>query len=60
MIGEAYCKVKILDQRIPRATREHVTLNHLESRTLSFTVPTVYHHDESEGRYYIFISKFKV
>lgn len=57
MMGEAFFKVKILDERIPRATREHVTLNHLRNRSLSFTIPEVHHHAEFNGRYYIFMSK---
>lgn len=57
MIGEAFCKVRILDQRIPHATREHVTLNQPKSRSLSFAIPEIHHHAEFEGRYCIFLSK---
>jgi serine/threonine protein kinase len=53
-IGDAFCKVKILD---PDATREHVTLDYLHNkRPLSFATPDVYYHAEYDGRYYIVLS----
>ncbi|KAG9230586.1 hypothetical protein BJ875DRAFT_507203 [Amylocarpus encephaloides] len=56
-IGEAFCKVKILDQFV---TREHVTLSYLHERdSLSFAAPHVYHHVEYDGRYYIFLSRLR-
>lgn len=53
-IGEIFCKVKILD---PGATREHVTLEYLSKRSLSFAVPEVYYHAEYDDRYYIILSR---
>ena len=56
-VGEAYCKVKILE---PKTTREHVTLEYLhQKRPLSFAIPdTVYYHAEGiNDRYYIIVSK---
>jgi aminoglycoside phosphotransferase len=54
-IGDAFCKVKILD---PDTTREHVTLNYLHhKRPLSFAIPKVHYHAEYDGRYYIILSK---
>jgi aminoglycoside phosphotransferase len=54
-IGDAFCKVKILD---PNATREHVTLNYLhERRPLSFAIPEVHYHAEHDGRYYLILSR---
>ena len=54
-IGDAFCKVKIID---PSATREHVTLDYLcNRRPLSFATPDVYYHAEYDGRYYIILSK---
>ncbi|KFY38223.1 hypothetical protein V494_04480 [Pseudogymnoascus sp. VKM F-4513 (FW-928)] len=53
-IGEAFCKVKVLDSG---ATREHVTLHYLHNkRPLSFAIPDVYYHAEHDGRYYIILS----
>jgi hypothetical protein len=53
-IGDAFCKVKILD---PDATREHVTLDYLyNKRPLSFATPYVHYHAEYDGRYYIVLS----
>lgn len=59
-IGDAFCKVKILDSN---ATREHVTLNYLHNKRLlnkhllSFAIPDVHYHAEYDGRYYIVLSK---
>lgn len=53
-IGEAFCKVKVLDSG---ATREHVTLCYLHNkRPLSFAIPDVHYHAEYDGRYYIILS----
>jgi hypothetical protein len=53
-IGDAFCKVKILD---PDATREHVTLDYLHNkRPLSFATPYVHYHAEYDGRYYLVLS----
>ncbi|KAF5021480.1 hypothetical protein F66182_6480 [Fusarium sp. NRRL 66182] len=54
-IGDAFCKVKILD--VPDATREHVTLAWLHQRTWSFAIPDVLYHAEYDGRYYIILSR---
>ncbi len=55
-IGEsAFCKVKIITT--PEATREHVTLSWLHQHAWSFAIPTVFHHAEFDGRYYIFLSR---
>lgn len=54
--GEAFIKVKAVT--IPEATREHATLGFLHRRgPLSFDIPEVYHHSESDGRYYIVLSR---
>ncbi|KAH7333444.1 hypothetical protein BKA65DRAFT_460222 [Rhexocercosporidium sp. MPI-PUGE-AT-0058] len=54
-IGNAFCKVKILDLG---ATREHVTLDYLHNkRPLSFETPDVHYHAEYDGRYYIVLSR---
>ncbi|APA09042.1 hypothetical protein SS1G_02915 [Sclerotinia sclerotiorum 1980 UF-70] len=54
-IGDAFCKVKILD---PDATREHVTLDYLyKRRPLSFAIPDVHYHAENDGRYYIILGR---
>ena len=53
-VGDAFCKVKILD---PCATREHVTLNYLYNKRLSFATPNVHYHAEHDGRYYIILSR---
>lgn len=54
-IGDAFCKVKIID---PSATREHVTLNFLHhKKPHSFTIPQVHHHTEYDGRYYVILSR---
>ncbi|KAI1496124.1 kinase-like domain-containing protein [Biscogniauxia marginata] len=54
-IGDAFCKVKILD---PGATQEHVTLEYLhDKRPLSFATPDVHYHAEYDGRYYIILSR---
>ena len=53
-IGDAFCKVKILD---PGTTREHVTLDYLHNkRPISFATPDVHYHAEYDGRYYIILS----
>jgi serine/threonine protein kinase len=54
-IGEAYCKVRVLD--VPDATREHITLAWVHQQTWSFSVPEVLHHAEFDGRYYIILSR---
>ncbi|KLU86686.1 hypothetical protein MAPG_05698 [Magnaporthiopsis poae ATCC 64411] len=59
-IGEAYCKVHILDRRIPRAIREHVTLDRVKKRHPSFIIPEVHHYAEFDGRSYLFASKVHV
>ena len=54
-IGDAFCKIKILD---PGATREHVTLEYLHKKLpLSFAIPDVHYHAEHDGRYYIVLSR---
>ncbi|KAF7871875.1 hypothetical protein EAF04_003982 [Stromatinia cepivora] len=54
-IGDAFCKVKILD---PDATREHVTLDYLHKKhPLSFAIPDVHYHTEYDGRYCIILSR---
>lgn len=53
-VGDAFCKVKILDRC---ATREHVTLNYLNNKRLSFATPNVHYHAEHDGRYYIIVSR---
>ncbi|CAG8982697.1 hypothetical protein HYALB_00000978 [Hymenoscyphus albidus] len=56
-IGDAFCKVKILDQY---ATREHITLNYLREKSpLGFAIPEVHHHAEYDGRYYVFLSRLR-
>jgi hypothetical protein len=35
------------------ATREHVTLQALHQRNVTFAIPEVLYHGEWEGRYYI-------
>lgn len=50
-VGEAFVKVK---EVLPGATREHVTLQYLLNKKMSgFKIPRVYHHWESDGKYYI-------
>lgn len=54
-IGNAFCKVKILD---PDATREHITLDYLHKKpSLSFAIPDVHYYAEYNGRYYIILSR---
>jgi hypothetical protein len=53
-IGDAFCKVKILD---PDVTREYVTLDYLHNkRPLSFATLYVHYHAEYDGRYYLVLS----
>lgn len=53
-IGEAFCKVKVLNSA--NSTREHVTLQYLHKRSLSFAIPDVHYHAEYDSRYYIILS----
>ncbi|KAJ8063238.1 hypothetical protein OCU04_008471 [Sclerotinia nivalis] len=54
-IGDALCKVKILD---PNATREHITLDYLHNKhPLSFAIPDVHYYTEYDGRYDIILSR---
>ncbi len=55
LVGEAVCKVKMLDDD---ATREHRTVHYLRGKKkLSFAVPDTYYHGEHDGRYYIILSR---
>ncbi|KAK3291156.1 kinase-like domain-containing protein [Chaetomium fimeti] len=54
--GEAFIKIQNLTD--PKSTREHVTLDFLQrKKPLEFKIPTVLHHGEWEGRYYLFLSR---
>ncbi|KAK4893950.1 hypothetical protein LTR27_007756 [Elasticomyces elasticus] len=54
-IGNAYCKIKILE---PHTTREHVTLEYLQTRApLSFAIPRVIYQTEFDSLYCIVLSK---
>ncbi|KAK4197628.1 hypothetical protein QBC40DRAFT_101337 [Triangularia verruculosa] len=57
IIGEAVLKARRLQKMFLPATREHVTLNELKKRSLSFAIPEVYHHAEFDDRYYLFQSR---
>jgi hypothetical protein len=56
-LGEAFCKVRILD--VPEATREHVTLAwlHEPERTWSFEMSKVHYCAEHDDVYYILLSR---
>lgn len=56
-VGEAFIKVKKL--LVPKATREHVTLEflHHHKASLSFDIPYVHYHAEVDGRYYLVTSR---
>ncbi|KAK4978030.1 hypothetical protein LTR42_002405 [Elasticomyces elasticus] len=54
-LGSAYCKIKVLE---PQTTREHVTLEYLQTRTpLSFAIPRVIYQREFDDFYCIVLSK---
>jgi hypothetical protein len=52
-IGNAYLKVMAIEPSGVTATREHVTLQALHQRSVTFAIPEVLYHGEWEGRYYI-------
>lgn len=51
IINGAVCKVRFLE---PGTTREHITMEWLRQRPLSFAIADVIYHTEVDGRYYIF------
>lgn len=54
-VGEAIVKVKEL---LPEATREHITLQCLHNKRFAgFVLPSVYHHSESNRRYYLVLQR---
>lgn len=53
-VGEAFVKVKAI---LPKATREHITLQHLFDKITGFNIPRVHHHWESDGKYYIILQR---
>ncbi|CAI6014601.1 unnamed protein product [Clonostachys chloroleuca] len=54
LFGEAVVKVKVID---PRATREHVTLDYVRSKSPSIVIPDVLFRTDYNGRYYIIQQK---
>lgn len=49
------CKVRVVE--VPQVTREHVTLSWMQQKEWSFSIPSVLHYTEFDGRYYMFLSR---
>ncbi|KAM9883281.1 hypothetical protein VDGL01_02554 [Verticillium dahliae] len=54
--GEAFIKAHHMDY--PDVTREHVTLQFLKDQKSQGPFPTVFHHFETNSRYFLIVSRF--